>query len=170
MPLLPYQKEFLAWAIKQERSDVRGGCAPGAAAAGAACTGCAMRWPPGRLRVRMRGARAVRAPACVDAQQTRHWRVKPAGPGGMGPGCSYTCVAGCRILADEMGMGKTIQVLLWVAAPSPAMRRGLHDSAARRRALLRSGEGAPGVRMTCVPCMCACIGLPCPRGQVYIGS
>ncbi len=38
MPLLPYQKEFLAWAIKQERSDVRGGCA-GAAPAGAACTG-----------------------------------------------------------------------------------------------------------------------------------
>ncbi|KAK9828076.1 hypothetical protein WJX81_000538 [Elliptochloris bilobata] len=25
MPLLPYQKEFLAWAIKQEQSDVRGG-------------------------------------------------------------------------------------------------------------------------------------------------
>jgi len=39
MPLLPYQKEFLAWAIKQERSDVRGGCAPGAAPAGATCTG-----------------------------------------------------------------------------------------------------------------------------------
>lgn len=28
MPLLPYQKEFLAWAIKQEQSDVRGGCGP----------------------------------------------------------------------------------------------------------------------------------------------
>lgn len=27
MPLLPYQKEFLAWAIKQEQGDVRGGCA-----------------------------------------------------------------------------------------------------------------------------------------------
>lgn len=27
MPLLPYQKEFLAWAVKQEHSDVRGGCA-----------------------------------------------------------------------------------------------------------------------------------------------
>ena len=28
MPLLPYQKEFLAWAIKQEQSDIRGGCGP----------------------------------------------------------------------------------------------------------------------------------------------
>ena len=25
MPLLPYQKEFLAWAVKQEQSPVRGG-------------------------------------------------------------------------------------------------------------------------------------------------
>lgn len=25
MPLLPYQKEFLAWAVKQEQSAVRGG-------------------------------------------------------------------------------------------------------------------------------------------------
>lgn len=25
MPLLPFQKEFLAWAIKQEQSPIRGG-------------------------------------------------------------------------------------------------------------------------------------------------
>ena len=30
MPLLPYQKEFLAWAIKQEQSAVRGGVLAGA--------------------------------------------------------------------------------------------------------------------------------------------
>ncbi len=29
MPLLPYQKEFLAWAIKQEQSAVRGGVLAG---------------------------------------------------------------------------------------------------------------------------------------------
>ena len=25
MPLLPYQKEFLAWSVAQERSEIRGG-------------------------------------------------------------------------------------------------------------------------------------------------
>jgi DNA repair protein RAD16 len=29
MPLLPYQKEFLAWAVKQEQSAVRGGVLAG---------------------------------------------------------------------------------------------------------------------------------------------
>lgn len=31
----------------------------------------------------------------------------------------------------------------------------------RRKVLLRSGEGALGVGTGCVPCMCACIRVPC---------
>ncbi len=62
----------------------------------------------------------------------------------MGRGYSHVWPAGRRILADEMGMGKTIQVRPWVAAPSQAPRWGRHGTRHKAQGDAEVGRGRAG--------------------------